>query len=171
MPRDDFDRATIAAGLRTEALVPLVWNDAPIGLLSMGATSDANALRLSERLGTLAEFAFISAAVLGPTLTERWDRDLLQSEILMGHRLGVLPLGFQLIVNLVDGQAGGLRGPTRFSYGTRPDLRFLGGRQGGNDGPAGDGLPQHAGRARARQLPQGSFRGAWPTSRRRWRSA
>jgi hypothetical protein len=74
VPRDDFDRATIASGLRAEALAPLIWNDEPIGLLSMGATSP-HARRLSDRLATLTEFSVMSAAVLGPMLSERWQRD------------------------------------------------------------------------------------------------
>lgn len=156
LPRDDFDRATIAAGLRIEALTPLMWNGAPIGLLSMGATSDANARRLSERLGTLAEFTVISAAVLAPMLTERWERDLLQAEIQWVIASGAFTPVFQPIVNLATRRVVGYEALTRFSDGTRPDLRFLAADKVGMMVQL-EMTCLNAQVEQARQLPRGSF--------------
>jgi EAL domain-containing protein (putative c-di-GMP-specific phosphodiesterase class I) len=124
-PRDDFDTETIASGLRAEALAPIFWNDAPIGLVSMGATTEAHARRLSDRLATLTEFSVMSAAVLGPMLADRWQRDTLRAEVehVISTR-GFTPV-FQPIVHLVTRKFVGYEALTRFDDGTRPDLRFI----------------------------------------------
>ncbi len=125
VPRDDFDRATIASGLQAEALAPLIWNDMPIGLLSMGATSPTHASRLSDRLATLTEFSVMSAAVLGPMLSERWQRETLQAEVKEVIAFRAFTPVFQPIVELTTRKYVGFEALTRFDDGTRPDLRFL----------------------------------------------
>jgi EAL domain-containing protein (putative c-di-GMP-specific phosphodiesterase class I) len=124
-PRDDFDRAIIASGLRAEALAPLVWNDRTIGLLSMGATSPAHARRLADRLATLTEFSVMSAAVLGPMLSRRWERERLQSEVEATISTRAFFPVFQPVLDLATGQSVGYEALTRFEDGTRPDLAFL----------------------------------------------
>ena len=124
-PRDDFDRAAIAAGLRADALAPLIWNDEPIGLLSMGATSPAHERRLSDRLATLTEFSVMSSAVLGPMLSERWQRDRMRADVQGVIAAGAFHPVFQPIVDLVTREPVGYEALTRFDDGTRPDLRFL----------------------------------------------
>ncbi len=125
VPRDDFDRATIESGLRAEALAPIFWNDAPIGLVSMGATSEGHARRLSDRLATLTEFSVMSAAVLGPMLAERWQRDTLRAEVRNVITTRAFTPVFQPIVHLATREFVGFEALTRFDDGTRPDLRFL----------------------------------------------
>ena len=125
VPRDDFDRATIASGLHAEALAPLFWNDAPIGLISMGATSSKHAHRLSDRLATLTEFSVMSAAVLGPMLSERWQREMLRAEVQGVIDAQAFAPAFQPIVELTTKKFVGYEALTRFTDGTRPDLRFL----------------------------------------------
>jgi EAL domain-containing protein (putative c-di-GMP-specific phosphodiesterase class I) len=124
-PRDDFDRATIASGLKAEALAPLFWNDAPIGVLSLGASSDGHARRLGDRLATLTEFSVMSAAVLGPMLAERWQRDTLRAEVREVITSRAFTPVFQPIVSLATRKFVGYEALTRFNDGTRPDLRFL----------------------------------------------
>lgn len=124
-PRDDFDRETIASGLQAEALAPLIWNDALIGLLSMGVTSPGHAHRLSDRLATLTEFSVMSAAVLGPMLWERWLRETLQAEVKDVIESRAFTPVFQPIVELTTRKYVGYEALTRFDDGTRPDLRFL----------------------------------------------
>jgi len=124
-PRDDFDRAIAASGLRAEALAPLVWNDRTIGLLSMGAISPAHARNLGDRLATLTEFTVMSAAVLGPMLSRRWERERLQHDVdatISGQAF--YPV-FQPVVDLAAGKSVGYEALTRFEDGTRPDLAFL----------------------------------------------
>jgi EAL domain-containing protein (putative c-di-GMP-specific phosphodiesterase class I) len=124
-PQDEFDRATIAAGLRAEAIAPLIWNEETVGLISVGAVTPDHEKRLSDRLTTLTEFSVMSAAVLGPMLAERAQRDALRAEIqqvIDAH--GFRPV-FQPIVDLVSGEHVGFEALTRFADGTRPDLRFL----------------------------------------------
>jgi EAL domain-containing protein (putative c-di-GMP-specific phosphodiesterase class I) len=124
-PHDDFDRSAIAAGLRAEALAPLIWNDEPIGLLSVGATSAAHERRLADRLATLTEFSVMSAAVLGPMLSERWQRDRTRADIQGVIAAHAFTPVFQPIVDLATREFVGYEALTRFNDGTRPDLRFL----------------------------------------------
>jgi EAL domain-containing protein (putative c-di-GMP-specific phosphodiesterase class I) len=124
-PRDDFDRAIAASGLRAEALAPLVWNDRTIGLLSMGAISPAHARNLGDRLATLTEFTVMSAAVLGPMMSRRWDRERLQSDVDATISEQAFYPVFQPVVDLATGKAVGFEALTRFEDGTRPDLAFL----------------------------------------------
>jgi EAL domain-containing protein (putative c-di-GMP-specific phosphodiesterase class I) len=124
-PRDDFDRAIVASGLRAEALASLVWNDEPIGLLAMGAISPDHARRLGDRLATLTEFSVMSAAVLGPMLSRRCETERLQNEVnatISGHAF--YPV-FQPVIDVATGKAVGYEALTRFEDGTRPDLAFL----------------------------------------------
>ena len=124
-PRDDFDRAIVAAGLCAEAQAPLVWNDRTIGMLAMGATSPAHARGLKDRLATLTEFSVMSAVVLGPMLSERSEKERLQNEVeatIASHAF--FPV-FQPVVDLATGKAVGYEALTRFEDGRRPDLVFL----------------------------------------------
>jgi len=124
-PRNDFDRAAVAAGLRADALAPLIWNDEPIGLLSMGATSAEHARRLADRLAALTEFSIMSAAVLGPMLSERWQRDRMRADVQGVIAARAFTPVFQPIVDLATREFVGYEALVRFSDGTRPDLRFL----------------------------------------------
>jgi EAL domain-containing protein (putative c-di-GMP-specific phosphodiesterase class I) len=124
-PRHEFDSAVIASGLRAEALAPLVWNDETIGVISMGATTQVNASRLADRLATLTEFSVMSAAVLGPALSEMWQRDMIRAEIENVIATRAFHPVFQPIVDLITGEHVGFEALTRFDDGTRPDLRFL----------------------------------------------
>jgi EAL domain-containing protein (putative c-di-GMP-specific phosphodiesterase class I) len=124
-PRDEFDRAAIEAGLRAEALAPLIWNDEPIGLLSVGATSAVHERRLADHLATLTEFSVMSAAVLGPMLSERWQRDRMRADIQGVITARAFTPVFQPIVDLATGESVGYEALTRFNDGKRPDLRFL----------------------------------------------
>lgn len=123
--RDEYDSDTIASGLEAEALAPLIWNDEPIGLLSLGATSAAHARRLADRLATLTEFSVMSAAVLGPMLSERWQRDRLRADVQGVIASRAFNPVFQPIVDLASRRFVGYEALTRFDDGTRPDLRFM----------------------------------------------
>ena len=123
--RDDFDRVTIASGLRAEALAPLVWNGETIGVLSMGAVSVENERHLADRLPTLTEFTVMSAAVLGPKLSERWSRDVLRAEVQSVINARAFHPVFQPVVDLNSRACVGYEALTRFDDGVRPDLRFM----------------------------------------------
>ena len=154
--RDDFDRATIASGLRADALAPLIWNDEPIGLLSMGATSAAHERRLADRLATLTEFSVMSAAVLGPMLSERWQRDRMRADVhgaIVAHAFTPV---FQPIVDLATHEFVGYEALTRFNDGKRPDLRFLEADKVGMMVQL-EMATLHAQVEQARRLPDGAF--------------
>ncbi len=124
-PQDDFEQAVIESGLRAEALAPLIWNDVPIGLLSMGAMTVDHERRLADRLATLTEFSVMSAAVLGPMLSERWQRDSVRSDVREVISARAFTPVFQPIVELTTRRFVGYEALTRFNDGRRPDLAFL----------------------------------------------
>jgi EAL domain-containing protein (putative c-di-GMP-specific phosphodiesterase class I) len=120
-----FDRATVSSGLIAEAMAPLHWNDEPVGVLSLGATTPAHARRLGDRLATLTEFSVMSAALLGPALADRWTRETTIAEVQsVIQTRGFTPV-FQPIVDLTDRAFVGWEALVRFDDGTRPDIRFL----------------------------------------------
>jgi EAL domain-containing protein (putative c-di-GMP-specific phosphodiesterase class I) len=155
-PRDDFDREVCESGLRAEALAPLIWNDEPVGLLAMGATTPDHARRLSDRLPTVTEFSVMSAAVLGPALTERSQREAVRSDvqaIIDGRAFAVV---FQPIVELATGKHVGFEALARFDDGTRPDLCFLAADRVGMMVQLETAVLREQ-VAEARRLPEGSF--------------
>ncbi len=155
-PRGDFDRAIVLSGLRAEALAPLIWNDQTIGLLAMGATTPNHARRLSDRLATLTEFSVMSAAVLGPALAERGQREEMQAQVraIIADR-AFRPV-YQPIVDLATGKRVGFEALARFSDGTRPDLCFLAADKVGMMVQLETAVLREQ-VARARRLPAGSF--------------
>jgi len=118
------DAATAISQLLGEAFAPLRWDDRIIGVVSMGTTSRHDAQRLAGRLPTLAEFGVVSAALLGPMLTEYWrlaDIRRQLDSIISSHAF--LPV-FQPVVQLQNREVLGFEALTRFRDGTRPDQRF-----------------------------------------------
>lgn len=155
-PRDDFDQAIIDSGLQAEAIAPILWAAEPIGLLSMGTTLAADARRLSERLATVSEFGVMSAAILGPMLSERRNQDRVREEVRGVIAKRAFSPVFQPIVRLTTGETVGFEALTRFSDGTRPDLRFLAADKVGMMLQL-EMATLHVQVEQARQLPAGSF--------------
>jgi EAL domain-containing protein (putative c-di-GMP-specific phosphodiesterase class I) len=155
-PRDEFDRAIVMSGLRAEALAPLIWNDETVGLLAMGATTPNHARRLGDRLATLTEFSVMSAAVLGPALVERSQREAVRAEIQNVIDSRAFQPVFQPIVELTTGNHVGFEALCRFADGTRPDLRFLAADKVGMMVQLETAVLREQ-VAKARKLPAGSF--------------
>ncbi len=124
-PSSGFDRATVSSGLIAEAMAPLIWNDQTLGVLALGATTPAHARRLADRLATLTEFSVMSAALLGPPLADRSVRETIIAEVQSVISKREFTPVFQPIVDLVSREFVGYEALTRFSDGTRPDVRFL----------------------------------------------
>jgi len=120
----DVEAATTSGHLLGQAFAPLRWQDRIIGVVSMGTTSREDAKRLAQRLPTLAEFGVVSAALLGPMLTDYWSIADIRSQldsIISSHAF--LPV-FQPVVRLQTREVLGFEALTRFKDGTRPDQRF-----------------------------------------------
>jgi EAL domain-containing protein (putative c-di-GMP-specific phosphodiesterase class I) len=118
------EAATAAGQLLGEAFAPLRWDDRIIGVVSMGTTNGDDARRLAQRLPTLAEFGVVSAALLGPMLTDHWrlaDTRCQLDSIISSHAF--LPV-FQPVVQLQTREILGFEALTRFRDGARPDQRF-----------------------------------------------
>ncbi len=122
----------------------------------MGATTPNHARRLSDRLATLTEFSVMSAAVLGPALAERSQREEMQAQVrtIIADR-AFRPV-YQPIVDLATGKHVGFEALARFSDGTRPDLRFLAADKVGMMVQLEMAVLREQ-VARARRLPAGSF--------------
>ena len=152
----EFEQGIIDSGLRAEAMAPLLSNDELVGVLAFGATTPEHASRLADRLATLTEFAVMSAAMLGPALSDRAQRETTIAEVQAVIATRAFTPVFQAIVDLDCRAFVGYESLTRFADGTRPDVRFL----------AADkvGMMVELERAclreqvvQARKLPQGSF--------------
>jgi EAL domain-containing protein (putative c-di-GMP-specific phosphodiesterase class I) len=124
-PSNSFDRATVSSGLLAEAMAPLFWNDELVGVLALGAMTQVHARRLSDRLATLTEFSVMSAAMLGPALVDRALRETTIAEVRAVIATRAFTPVFQPIVDLETCAFVGYEALTRFSDGTRPDVRFL----------------------------------------------
>jgi EAL domain-containing protein (putative c-di-GMP-specific phosphodiesterase class I) len=124
-PSSDYDRATIESGLRAEALAPLIWNEAQVGVLALGAVTENHARALADRLTMLTEFSVMSSALLGPALIERQERDRLRIEVRDLIETRQFHPVFQPIVELATGKHVGHEALTRFADGGRPDIHFL----------------------------------------------
>ena len=108
-----------------EAFAPMRWDDRTIGVVAMGTTDLADAQRLTERLPTLTEFGVVSAALIGPLLTEHWRMAEVREQLerVIGEH-AFTPV-FQPVVRLHDGAIVGYEALTRFSDDARPDKRFI----------------------------------------------
>jgi len=124
-PAGPFERAIVSSGLIAEAVAPLFWNDELVGVLALGATKPAHARRLSDRLPTVTEFSVMSAAMLGPALVDRAARETTIAEVETVIATRAFTPMFQPIVDLETRAFVGYEALTRFSDGTRPDVRFL----------------------------------------------
>ena len=119
-----IDGETAAGPLLGEAFAPMRWDDRVVGVVSMGTTGEANAKRLAGRLPTLTEFGVVSAALLGPMLSDHWALVAIRSQIesIIADR-AFAPV-FQAVVELETRAIVGYEALTRFRDGTRPDRRF-----------------------------------------------
>ena len=122
-PRSDAQ--TSIGALLGEAFAPMHWEDRILGVVSMGTTHKEDAERLAQRLSTLTEFGVVSAALMGPMLTDHWHQAEIRSQLeaIIANR-AFAPV-FQAVVVLKTREIVGFEALTRFTDGTRPDLRFM----------------------------------------------
>jgi EAL domain-containing protein (putative c-di-GMP-specific phosphodiesterase class I)/DNA-binding response OmpR family regulator len=127
-PADDVrTTAFSAADLALSAGAPIYAGDELVGLLSLGVSREGQRptpARKSSLLAAAIDFASILSAVAGPALADRRDIAELQSRL--KHALTALEFHsvFQPIVDLDSLAIVGYEALTRFTDGTRPDLRF-----------------------------------------------
>ena len=108
-----------------EAFAPMRWDDRIVGVVAMGTSCREDAERLHQRLPTVTEFGVVSAALLGPMLTDHWRLDDIRGQlnsIIAEHAF--VPV-FQAVVALRSKEIVGFEALTRFRDGTRPDQRFM----------------------------------------------
>ena len=108
-----------------EAFAPMRWDDRIVGVVAMGTTSREGARLLPERLSTLTEFGVVSAALMGPLLSDRWRLADLRGQLERVIEDHAFTPVFQPVVRLADGHPVGHEALTRFADGTRPDKRFM----------------------------------------------
>ena len=121
---DEHLAAMRAAGIRLVASAPLTSGQRVVGAIRLGGSGDNGDEALAERLVAAREFGAVAGALLAPGL----DRDagthaaraMIQRVI---AEVAFHPV-YQPIVRLEDGAVEGFEALTRFTDGTRPDLRF-----------------------------------------------
>jgi EAL domain-containing protein (putative c-di-GMP-specific phosphodiesterase class I) len=105
--------------------VPLLWEDRLRGILTVGSRQPDDTERASRRLATATEIALVAGAMLGPALVadERARLRLARLDRVIADE-AFYPV-YQPIVELATGRVKGYEALTRFTDGTRPDLRFI----------------------------------------------
>lgn len=127
-PEDEVRRSAFsAANLDIGAGAPIYASEELVGLLSLGVSRQEQRPTPARKSGLLAaaiDYASILSAVAGPALADRRDIAALQSRL--KHALTALEFHpvFQPIVDLESLAIVGYEALTRFTDGTRPDLRF-----------------------------------------------
>ncbi len=117
------DERLHAAGLRQIAYLPLEYRGDLVGALAAG-TSSSEGLDLEDRLDALAEFAAVSAALLGPGIGDRRETDRIRALIEdVVTRRAFRPV-FQPIVDLESRGVLGYEALTRFADGASPERMF-----------------------------------------------
>jgi EAL domain-containing protein (putative c-di-GMP-specific phosphodiesterase class I) len=107
------------------ARVALRLEDHVIGVLTMGCRNHLDPAGIARRLSTVREIGVVAAALLGPALAAdeayRARRAAIDRVI---EDQAFYPV-YQPIVDLASGAVRGFEALTRFTDGTRPDLRFI----------------------------------------------
>ncbi len=111
-------------GVRGTAYAPVHAAGELIGLLAVTSAADDAVARLTTYLPSLAEFAEVAGAVLGPAVAERTELSRVRSSIRRVIAQGAFHPVFQPIVDHVRGTVVGYEALTRFDNGARPDTRF-----------------------------------------------
>jgi PAS domain S-box-containing protein len=119
-----YGRAMAAVGIRAMAYAPLRNGEGLLGLIAAGTRDQAYARHLVDHIPAVGEFAATASALLARDLEgdHRLSRRHARITQVMGER-GFHPV-FQPIVEIDGGQVVGYEALTRFSDGTRPDVRF-----------------------------------------------
>jgi diguanylate cyclase (GGDEF)-like protein len=127
-PADDVHTAAFAAAdIDISAAAPIYADDKLVGLLTLGLGGKARQRTPARKAGLLAaaiDYASILSVVAGPALADRREMAEIRSrleEVLTGRESHPV---FQPIVDLGSREIVGYEALTRFTDGTRPDLRF-----------------------------------------------
>jgi EAL domain-containing protein (putative c-di-GMP-specific phosphodiesterase class I) len=112
--------------------VPLVDEERPVGLLAAGVEADVAEVgaaadgKMPELLAVLTEHGAVARALLVPELVARQREAALRAEIDAVIRDRSFSPVFQPVLDLDTGETLGAEALTRFTDGTRPDVRFEG---------------------------------------------
>ncbi|HEU0235266.1 MAG TPA: EAL domain-containing protein, partial [Candidatus Limnocylindrales bacterium] len=119
----DYIEAWRKLGFETGAYVPLRSGDSVIGVLIAG-THGVSLESWARQLPTFVEYGAVAAALLAPAIEQlRADEDIAATISRVIDRREFTPV-FQPVVELGSGAVVGYEALTRFTDGTRPDLRF-----------------------------------------------
>lgn len=125
-PEDgSFGERFTQGGLKAALYAPLRDDRGLLGLLVAGTAGEITSHELSRRLPRLVQYGSLARAVLLPALEKRREQAGLQHMIERVVQESAFWSVFQPVVELGDGRSIGYEALTRFTDGTRPDVRFL----------------------------------------------
>jgi EAL domain-containing protein (putative c-di-GMP-specific phosphodiesterase class I)/DNA-binding response OmpR family regulator len=127
-PTDDVHTVAFAAAdIDISAGAPIYVGDKLVGLLVLGVSGEARRPTPARKAGLLAaaiDYASILSVVAGPALADRRDMAEIRSRLEHVLKEREFHPVFQPIVDLGSREIVGYEALTRFTDGTRPDLRF-----------------------------------------------
>ncbi len=124
-PEDgQYGQQIAALGLRASAYAPIRNGEGLLGVIAIGTTDDTYAQHLIEHLPVVSEFAATASALLSRDLEggRRISRRRAEIAEIM-HSRAFTPV-YQPIVRIGGGAVVAYEALTRFTDGTRPDMRF-----------------------------------------------
>jgi EAL domain-containing protein (putative c-di-GMP-specific phosphodiesterase class I) len=129
---EEYAARVARTGVRTILYAPLVDDGRPVGILAAGIDREPAELSgaadggIADLFTILGEHGAIARALLVPELVARQREAALRAEIDVVIRDAAFGPVFQPVVDMETGEVLGAEALTRFTDGTRPDLRFEG---------------------------------------------
>ena len=124
-PEDgQYGRQIAGLGLRASAFAPIRNGEGLLGVVAIGTTDEAYARHLIDHLPIVGEFAATASALLARDLEGGRRVSRRRAEIAEVIASRAFSSVFQPIIRVDGGEIVAYEALTRFTDGTRPDLRF-----------------------------------------------
>jgi len=123
----------LSVGIRASAYAAIRADEELVGVLSIASMAEDAAAVLAGRLGSVQDLAHVAGAVIRNQALTYNRTNALRAEIEQIIEARAFTSVFQPILDLATGQPEWYEALTRFTDGTRPDIRFAAARDAGVD--------------------------------------